>query len=149
MNDAAAGKAEKLYSPRLLMLSARLAEFPYNDALPLTATTRSRTCGSAIILGLDVDAAGGVTKIGMLVTACAVGQSSAAIMASGLIGKSLAEMLDTRTGIESWLDGSGAPPNWAEFDALIPAREHHGRHGALLLPWNAAIEALSSRATTS
>jgi NifU-like protein involved in Fe-S cluster formation len=136
----------KLYSPRLLALSARLSDYPLLNNLPITATARSRTCGSVIDVGLDTDAQGAISRIGMLVSACAVGQSAAAIMAEGMSGRDLAKLKRTLEQIEGWLDGQGDPPDWPQFDALLPAREHSGRHGALLLPWKAAVEALSSHA---
>lgn len=85
----------------------------------------------------------------MQVTACAVGQSSATILADAISGKGAAEILAIRGQIDSWLNADASPPDWPGFEALHPVREHTGRYGALLLPWNAAIEALSSRAPTS
>lgn len=144
MSDAVTGAPPKLYSPRLLMLSSRLAEYPLIDSLPLTASKRSRTCGSTIDMGLDIDGSTNVSRIGMMVTACAVGQSSAAVLAGGIVGKNAAAIGETVTAIGQWLEGGGDPPEWPEFDALLPARDHRGRHDALLLPWKAALEALSS-----
>lgn len=149
MSGPAAASTARLYSPRLLMLSAGLAQYPFDEELPLVAESRSRSCGSTIRIALETGPSGAVGKVGMMVTACAVGQSSAAIMGGGIEGKTLDELLSVKAQIESWLEGEGDPPDWPDFDALLPAREHRGRHGALLLPWNAATEALSSRATSS
>lgn len=136
--------SEKLYSPRLLALSAELANFPLDPAAGLIAEVRSRTCGSTIKVGLDCNADGRVSKIGMQVAACAVGQSSAAILARGVSGKDENELKGVLVQIEGWFGGVADPPDWPEFDALAAARGHPGRHGALLLPWKAAVEALSS-----
>ena len=149
MNSASAQEGSKLYSPRLLMLSASLADFPLDADFAHVASARSRACGSTIDVGLDTDASGATSRIGMQVTACAVGQSSAAILAKGAAGVSLAQFEDARAQITDWLDDDGPVPSWPDFDALDAAREHRGRHGALLLPWNAVIEALSSRASSS
>jgi hypothetical protein len=35
-------------------------------------------------------------------------------------------------------------PDWPGFDALEPARDHTGRHGALLMAWTAMTQALST-----
>lgn len=149
MNGPGSATGSRLYSPRLLMLSARLAEFPYDESLPLTATARSRTCGSSITLGIDRAASGEIARIGMMVTACAVGQSSAAILADAIVGTRAEQVAQTRGQIELWLKAEGEAPLWPQFDALVAARDHPGRHGALLLPWTAAVEALSSHATSS
>ncbi|MEP2736421.1 MAG: hypothetical protein ABJP34_08985 [Erythrobacter sp.] len=85
----------------------------------------------------------GVTQIGLAVQACAVGQASAAILAEAAIGKTHSDFADTLSEIEHWLSGDGKVPQWPQFDPLLPVLQHKGRHGALMLPWRAAIGALS------
>ncbi len=143
MTQPERGGAAKLYTPRLLALSAGLANYPLSVDLPHTSEMRARTCGSTITMALDTDDAGAVTQVGMQVSACAVGQSSAAILAQSISGKSHADLDDVCTAIERWLAEDTPPPHWHGFDALIPARAHAGRHEALLLPWRAALKALS------
>ncbi len=140
-----ASSTSKLYTPRLLALSASLADYPMTGPFDVTADGRSKTCGSTISIGLDCDKVGGISRVGMQVSACAVGQSSAAIMAQAARGRSAKSFEAMVTAIESWLAESGALPDWPGFDALEPALPHKGRHGAILLPWKAAIDALSSR----
>lgn len=137
-----------LYSPSLLALAATLADFPLNREFAHAATARSRTCGSTISIGLDTDPDGAIAQIGMMVTACAVGQSAAAILASSARGRSPADIRRAREMVEKWLEGEGDPPDWPGFEALLPARDYPGRHGALLLPWKAASEALCTAQTT-
>ncbi|MBD2841793.1 iron-sulfur cluster assembly scaffold protein [Erythrobacter rubeus] len=134
----------KLYSPQLLALSASLANYPLDSAFSRRAEARSRTCGSTIIAGLDTDDDQRVSRIGMQVSACAVGQSSAAIMAGDIRGRSERDLRNMLSDIEAWLEDAGATPDWPGFEALVPAKPHTGRHGALLLPWKAALAALSS-----
>jgi len=144
MSSSTASSPAKLYTPRLLALSTELASFPLSEAFTHVVEARSRTCGSTIQLGLDSDDKGGVARIGLQVAACAVGQSSAAILVRSVKGHdavSLGEMLEN---IDAWLTGSGPLPVWPDFDALAAVRDHPGRHGALLLSWKAAHEALSS-----
>lgn len=133
----------------MLALSVQLARYPWNDDLAHKAEARSSICGSSIAMGLDLDKAGLVERIGMTVSACAVGQSSAAILASAAHGKSADDIERTLAGIERWL-GRGAAglgqrdlPAWPDLDVIAGARGHPGRHGALLLPWQAAVSALS------
>ena len=140
----AAGSSAKLYSPRLLSLSASLADYPLGGASGAHAEARSRTCGSTISIALDVDDAGRVTGLGLQVAACVVGQSAAAIMAGDIYGKTAEEISAALAAIEAWLEDSGDLPDWPGFDALAPALPHTGRHEAILLPWRAALLALSS-----
>lgn len=140
--------AQKLYSPRLLALSASLADYPIDDGFDHYGEARSRTCGSTIRLGLSIrDEA--ISRIGMQVSACAVGQSSAAIMAQGIEGQNRDRIQESLSAIENWLSGAGHLPAWPGFDALAPALPHPGRHEAILIPWRAAITALSSQPSSS
>jgi NifU-like protein involved in Fe-S cluster formation len=138
--------AAKLYSPALLGLATELAEFPLQDTLPLRAEARSRSCGSVIALGLALAVDGRVGQIGMTVSACAIGQASAALLARSALGTDPARIVDTTATLTTWLAGEGSLPDWPGLDLLSPALPHPGRHGALLLPWKAACEALSSGA---
>ncbi|GAA0765775.1 NifU-like protein involved in Fe-S cluster formation [Erythromicrobium ramosum] len=138
--------AAKLYSPALLGLATELAQFPLEDTLPLRAEARSRSCGSVIALGLALAEDGHVGQIGMTVSACAIGQASAALLARSAIGAEPARITATTATLTAWLAGEGDLPNWPGLDVLSPALPHPGRHGALLLPWKAACEALSSGA---
>jgi NifU-like protein involved in Fe-S cluster formation len=135
--------AAKLYSPQLLGLATGLANFPLTNDLPLRAEARSRSCGSVITLGLALDDAGLIARIGMRISACAIGQASAALLAQSAAGRAPTAIDTASEALELWLAGEGALPEWPGIEALAPARDHPGRHGALLLPWTAARMALS------
>ncbi|AWW74764.1 Fe-S cluster protein [Erythrobacter sp. KY5] len=144
-----ASASTKLYTPRLLALSAELSRFPLSETFDYRAEARSRTCGSLIVIGANLDERGQVADTGMQVTACAVGQSSAAILALSAEKVSAGAFASTLAEIEIWLAGNGPLPDWPGFDALEPALPHKGRHAALLLPWKAMVDALSSAQTPS
>ena len=139
----------RLYSPELLALATELYKFPLTDDLPQRASGRSRTCGSTIDIGLATDAGGRIERIGMRISACAVGQASCALLAREAVGVSSQEISETRDGLVDWLDGKRELPGWPGLAALAPARGLTGRHGAILLPWNAAVEALSNAPASS
>lgn len=142
MNAAAPAR---LYSPALLGLATDLARFPLGSDLPLRAEARSRSCGSVIALGMALNEEGRIARIGMRVSACAIGQASAALLARGAPGTEAARIRETTDGLAAWLAGqSDLPGAWPGLEPLAPALGHPGRHGALLLPWKAACEALSS-----
>ncbi len=139
----------KLYSPNLLLLATELHQFPLSDDFELRASGRSQTCGSTIDIGLATDGAGIITRIGVRVSACAVGQASCAILAKNAVGQTALQIARSRRAIADWLEGASDLPDWPEFDALKPAQKLTGRHGAILLPWNAAVEALSNLTSSS
>lgn len=138
----------KLYTPDLLALATSLAAFPLTGDFAYRAEARSRTCGSTIAIGVDLGPDGQLTRIGLQVSACAIGQSSAAVLALDAKGRSASDFGRAMKEVQDWLgdtENTESPlPNWAGFDALAPARAHQGRHGALLLAWTAINEALSS-----
>jgi NifU-like protein involved in Fe-S cluster formation len=140
--------ASKLYTPKLLSLATQLADFPLDKEFAFNAQGRSRTCGSTIDLGVDLDNEGRVVRLGMQISACAIGQSSAAVMALGAKGRLPSEISVTKNAIEAWLAGQSEQgislPDWPKLEALEPALEHKGRHDALLLAWTAMTQALST-----
>lgn len=133
-----------LYTPEMLALSTQLTRYPWSDRFAYQAEARSKVCGSVIVMGLDLDADGAVATTGLKVTACAVGQSAAAIFASGAQGVTRSDIERTLGGLERWLTKQGDLPDWPGLGAIAGALEHKGRHGALLLPWETAVKALSS-----
>ena len=139
-----ASDTTKLYTPRLLALSSSLASYPLIDAFERRVQARSRTCGSDIELGVDTDADGRVERVGMQVAACAVGQSSAAILAQGATGQNLSDFAAALAQIEEWFDARGPLPDWPEFGALEAERDHPYRRGALVMPWTDIVLALST-----
>lgn len=132
----------KLYTPELLALAVELADYPLNSQLPLTGEARSRSCGSSLEVSLSLNSSDQIEDIGMRVTACAVGQAAAAIFAGSAKGTTPEQLTTTLSQIDLWLSGQGELPDWRGLTALTPARDHAGRHGAILLPWKAAYAAL-------
>jgi NifU-like protein involved in Fe-S cluster formation len=130
----------------MLALATGLAEYPFDPGLPLRAEVRSRTCGSTIAIGLMLDQTARVDRIGMQVNACAIGQASAMLLARHAKGASSAELKAASDGIANWLACSGPLPPWPGIEVLAPALAHPGRHSALILPWTAVCNALSSSA---
>jgi NifU-like protein involved in Fe-S cluster formation len=138
--------ADKLYTPELLGLAVALAEFPPDLDLPLHGEARSKSCGSTLRADIAVESAGRIERLGLQVRACAVGQAAAAIFARASRGRTLSEIEDAHAAMTSWLAGTGDLPDWPGLAAIAPARDYPARHGAIMLPWTAAREALSSAA---
>ncbi len=136
--------AEKLYTPEMLAAAVELARYPALADAPLHGSARSVTCGSTLELDILPDADGTIAKLGLRVRACAVGQASAAIFARHALGRSPAAIAAMRDQMLAWLDNDGPQPDWPDVALIAAARDFRGRHGAMLLPWTAAVEALSS-----
>ena len=134
-----------LYNRDILALAVATADYPPRPAARHRASRRAPLCGSIIDLDLDTDAAGRVADIGLHVEACALGQAAAALLARHAPGRGLADIRAARDAIAGWFAGStAAAPDWPGFDLLAPARGYPARHGAILLPFDAAIAALES-----
>lgn len=137
-----------LYNRDILSLAVAAAEHLPNPDARHHVSARAPLCGSRILLDLDVDDAGRVTTVGMHVEACALGQAAATLLARHAPGRDLAELRRARGSIAAWFGGEDGPlPDWPGFDLLAPARDYPARHGAILLPFDAAIQALGGQAS--
>ena len=137
-----ATRAPPLYTPAILGAAAGLADFPWDETLPLKGEARSRSCGSAIAMALSINAAGQIVQIGIRPHACAVGQAAAHVFASSARGLARAEISAARLSLGAWLTGEGPAPAWPGIELIAPACAYPARHGAILLPWDAALAAL-------
>lgn len=133
-----------LYTPDILGLAVELAQYPLGDDLPLRGSARSKSCGSTLEIGLSCNVNSHINALGMKVSACAIGQASAAIFARHAVGKGLESILSTRLALEAWLSSEVDSPQWPDLSLIAPARDYPARHGAILLPWKAAEQALSN-----
>jgi len=135
-----------LYTPEILALAMQLADFPLTGELDHHQEASSKVCGSRIALGLRLATDGTIERTGARITACAIGQAAAAIFLQAAVGRSAQEIAITIDALESWLAGAADVPEWPRIDMLAPARAYPARHSAILLPWRAALAALSKPA---
>jgi NifU-like protein involved in Fe-S cluster formation len=140
--------AQRLYTPELLALAVDLARWPPFEA-GSHGEARSPTCGSTLTVDLQLGPAGQIEALGLRVQACAVGQAAAAIFAHHARGRDRAAIVAALEQLESWLAHERDLPDWPGLAPLVPARGYPARHGAMLLPWKAALSALSSPAPAS
>ncbi|MEO1045134.1 MAG: iron-sulfur cluster assembly scaffold protein [Pseudomonadota bacterium] len=129
-----------LYDRDILRLAASLHRWPLDDSHPIQVEKRAPVCGSNIVISaaLDTDS-DNIRAIGMHVSACALGQASAAILATH------AEGLDRKTFERQYgyccdlLNGVAADRHngWPEMVLLARAAPYPARHGAILLPYQA------------
>lgn len=138
-------EGSRLYTPEILGLTLRLADFPWIDGLPMEGQARSASCGSTLAIALGCGADGAIDRLGLRVQACAIGQASAAIFADGARGLRESDIDRASSAMALWLAGESPAPDWPGVSLLAPALAYPGRHGAIMLPWKAAVQALSKR----
>lgn len=138
--------AARLYTPEVLALATGLAKRPLDPAMPFQGCARSPTCGSTLALSLATDSAGRIAALGVRAQACAIGQASAALFAASAIGRDHADIAGATSALADWLAGEGPMPDWPGLGAIAPAAAFPARHGAILLAWKAALDALAPQA---
>lgn len=131
-----------LYNAEILRLAASIPFAARLEAPMATSEKRSPVCGSRVTVDVEVDAAGRVTALGLMVRACALGQASAALMAAEAKGRTAAELADARDRLAAWLAGeTAAPPDWPGLALFEPALPHRARHPSIRLGFEAVAEA--------
>ncbi len=134
--------AAALYTPEMLELATSLAAWPLDPAMPFQGRARSPACGSTLMVSLSLDCAGRIAALGLRAQACAVGQASAALFAAAAPGRTRSELAATSEGLDAWLRGEGPLPGWPGLAGIAAAQAYPARHGAILLAWQAALDAL-------
>ena len=133
-----------LYSQKILEIAAN-QPIPGRLASPgATARKVSRVCGSSIEVDISVSTDGNITAYGHKISACALGQTSAAIVATHIVGTPTAEFRTLRDQMIQMLKANGAPPDgkWADLGYLEPVRDYPPRHTSTLLVFDAVVDAL-------
>lgn len=135
---------EALYNERILALAAGLEKDDRLSAPDATVQMDSPLCGSRIRVDVKLGMDGRVAEYGQQVRACALGQSSAAIMKAHAVGKTLSQLSSIRDQVAAMLKQNGAAPtgDWASLAVLQPAKDHKSRHASILLPFNAVVQAM-------
>lgn len=133
---------DDLYNTDILTLSASLKNERL-DAPDGTSRKVSKLCGSWVEIDVKVkdDV---VSEAALRVQACALGQSSAAILQQGVIGANLDELTTARDALRDMLKSGGEAPS-GRFDKLSllkGVKAYPARHASTLLAFEAAVEAV-------
>lgn len=134
----------KLYSGRILELAAEIPLTGRLEAPDASVRKRSPLCGSAVTVDVALRD-GRIEGFGQDVKACALGQASASVLGSHVIGRTRAEIERARDQLRAMLTENGPVPD-APFDAyavLEPARDFRNRHASILLALDATAEAVA------
>ena len=137
------GDLIQLYSKRILALATDIPLTAPLEAPMGAAKKRSPLCGSTVSVQVDMEE-GRIARFSQDVKACALGQASASVLGSVVVGLSREEVADGREALRAMLK-DGAPPPGAPFDGLEvlePAKDYKNRHASILLAWDATLAAL-------
>lgn len=137
----------QLYSRRILGLASGIAHLGRLAAPGGSAHRRSPQCGSSVTVDLVMQD-GRIADFAQEVRACALGQASASVLGSAVIGRSRSEIVAARDMLIAMLKSGGTPPtgSFSELEALTPARDFPNRHASILLAWDATLDAMDAAA---
>ena len=133
-----------LYSQRILEIAANQPIPGRLDHPDATSRRVSRVCGSSIEVDIDIRD-GRITGYGHAISACALGQTSAAIVATNIVGTPIDEFLSVRNQMTAMLKSNGTPPagKWSDLAYLEPVRDYAPRHTSTLLVFDAVADAIA------
>jgi NifU-like protein involved in Fe-S cluster formation len=133
--------AHSLYSREILKLAMAL---PHNDTLDMpsnTATCRAPLCGSEMTVDVAMDGEV-VAAIAIRAKACALGQASAAVLRTVVIGQPTDAILQMQGRVILALAGQSPMPQ--AFAMFAYAQHYPARHGAILLPFETLLTAIAA-----
>lgn len=135
---------DEIYSSRILEVAGNIPGTQRLEDPDASATAHSKLCGSTISVDLKIDN-GKISEFGQDVKACLLGQASASIVASHIIGATGAEMREIGATMRKMLKQDGPPPSgkWKDLEILQPVRNFKARHASTLLIFDAVEDAVS------
>jgi NifU-like protein involved in Fe-S cluster formation len=132
-----------LYSRDILRLASGIPHLGRLQAPEGSAERTSKLCGSRVTVDVVLDREGRIAALGQEVKACALGQASAALMASEAVGRTREDLAEARDALAAYLSGEqDKPGDWPGLAVFAAARAFPARHGAILLPFEAAAAAV-------
>ncbi|MDV3250579.1 iron-sulfur cluster assembly scaffold protein [Devosia sp. BK] len=133
----------ELYSDKILDIAGNASQ-PGRLAAPQASARKvSRVCGS--LIEVDVVVTDGIiSAYGHEVSACALGQTSAAIVAREIVGTPVETFLALSRQMRDMLKGEGEAPGgkWSDLGYLEAVRDFPARHASTLLVFEAVADAL-------
>jgi NifU-like protein involved in Fe-S cluster formation len=135
----------QLYSKRILALAADIPHSGRLDAPDGSAMKRSPLCGSTVTVDVRLKD-GRVADFAQDVKACALGQASASVLGSVVVGLTRDDIAAGRDALKAMLKEEGPTPP-APFDGLAvlaPAKDYKNRHASILLAYDAALDAIDA-----
>lgn len=133
---------DDIYNKDVLRLAADISRTDRLATPDATVSLNSPLCGSTITVDIKVRN-GKIADYAHDIKACALGQAAASVVAATIIGSDRNALSKVMDQVAAMLAGGGTPPDgaWAALAALAPATAATSRHGAILLPFKAVLQA--------
>ena len=129
---------DPLYRRDILRLAADAYGAGHLPAPDAIGTAHNPACGDQVRVELALTA-DRVTALAQTTQACILTQASAALLAGVAPGRTRADLAALADGVRAFLQGGQAPAGFEVFDGVVA---HAGRHTCVLLPFEAALNAL-------
>ena len=132
-----------VYNARILDFAGNIPRIGRLENPDATAKAHSKLCGSTVIVDLKMEN-DIVTDFAHDVKACALGQSSASIMARHVVGASAQELRAVRQTMLKMLKENGPAPTgrFADLAFLEPVRDYKPRHASTMLTFDAVVDCI-------
>lgn len=134
---------DEVYNAKILEFAGNIPRIGKLDAPDASAKAHSKLCGSTVSIELNVEDQK-IIDYAHDVKACALGQSSASILAANIVGATSDELRSLKATMYKMLKESGPAPEgrFQDLKFLEPVREYRARHASTLLPFDAVVDAL-------
>jgi nitrogen fixation protein NifU and related proteins len=134
--------SDPIYRRELLRLAADAVGAGRLEAPHGSATVHNPACGDRVTVDITLEK-GRIAALKHNAQACVLTQASAAILGAEAVGLDHAGLSSLRDRVAAMLEGGPVPPPPFEaYGAFDGVAEHKGRHVCVLLPLEAALEAL-------
>ena len=132
-----------VYNGKILEFAGNIPRIGRLDAPDASAKAHSKLCGSTVTVDIRMEG-DRVADYAHDVKACALGQSSASILAKNVVGHTADELRALRVTMHAMLKENGPAPegDFADLRFLEPVRDYRARHASTLLAFDALVDAL-------
>ncbi|GAA5094983.1 iron-sulfur cluster assembly scaffold protein [Bartonella acomydis] len=134
---------DNIYSDKILEYAAHISRIGRLNNPDATSKKSARICGSTIIVDLKIEN-DIVTDFAHEVHACVLGQASASLLASHIIGQTTQNLTMLHDIIYHMLTKNGPPPQtpFGAFSCLQPIKDYKERHASTMLPFDATVDCI-------
>ena len=134
---------DALYQERLVRLARSAVGAGRLEAPDGTATLDNPLCGDRVTIDVQLRE-GAIVALAHRVRGCVLCEAAAALIGRQAVAASREELAAARASAAALLQsGAAVPPGrWADLEIFRPVRDVPSRHRCVLLPFDAAGEAL-------
>ncbi|EJF75046.1 hypothetical protein MEC_00522 [Bartonella alsatica IBS 382] len=134
---------DNIYSDKILKYAAHISRIGQLHNPDATSKKRAHLCGSIVTVDLKVknDI---ITDFAHEVHACVLGQASASLLASHIIGQTTQNIKILHKIVYDMLTKDGPPPQapFEAFSCLQPIKDYKTRHASTMLPFDAIVDCI-------